>query len=91
VWKKTISVVLSLAKAKYQALIEGTKEVVWLRKLLSEIKHIKPRPTLMFCDNSSNIKMAKVLYFMPGPNISSVIITLCKTRGYIEKLTYYTS
>jgi hypothetical protein len=55
-WKKTISAVLSSAKAKYQALIEGTKEVFWSRKLLSEIKHIKPGPTLMFCDNISNIK-----------------------------------
>jgi hypothetical protein len=45
VWKKTISVVLSSTKAKYQVLIEGTKEMVWLRKLLSEIKHIKPGPT----------------------------------------------
>lgn len=62
-WKKTILVVLSSAKAKYRALIKGTKEVVWSRKLLSEIKHIKPGPTLMFCDNISNIKMAKNLVF----------------------------
>jgi hypothetical protein len=29
-------------KAEYYALMEGTKKVVWLRKLLSEINYIKP-------------------------------------------------
>jgi hypothetical protein len=33
---------LFLTEAKYHMLMEGTKEVVWLRKLLSEINYIKP-------------------------------------------------
>jgi len=54
---------LSSVEAKYHALMEGTKEVVWLKKFLSEINYIKPRPTALFCDNVSNIKMAKNLVF----------------------------
>jgi hypothetical protein len=54
---------LSSVEAKYHALMEGTKEVVWLRKILSEINYIKPRPIVLFCDNVSNIKMAKNLVF----------------------------
>ncbi len=54
---------LFLVEAKYHTLMEGTKEVVWLRKLLSEINYIKPWPTVMFCDNVNNIKIAKNLVF----------------------------
>jgi hypothetical protein len=53
----------SLVEVEYHALKEGTKKNVWLRNLLSEIKHLKPRSTIVFCDNISNTKMAKNLVF----------------------------
>jgi hypothetical protein len=33
---------LSLAEIKYWALMEGTKEVIWLKKLISKLQHAKP-------------------------------------------------
>jgi hypothetical protein len=50
-------------EVEYCALMEGTKKNVWLRKLLNEIKHLKPRSTIVFCDNISSTKMAKNLIF----------------------------
>jgi hypothetical protein len=52
-------VTLFLNGVEYYALMEGTKKVVWLRNLLTKIRHIKPRPTTLFCDNINSIKMAK--------------------------------
>jgi hypothetical protein len=54
---------LSSTEAEYHALMEGTKEVVWRRKLLSEINYIKLGPIVLFCDNVNYIKMAKNLVF----------------------------
>jgi hypothetical protein len=53
----------SSVEVEYCALMEGTEKIVWLRKLLSEIKHLKPRSTIVFCDNISSTKMAKNLVF----------------------------
>jgi hypothetical protein len=50
---------LSSDEAKYHILMENTKEDVWLMKLSTKIGLIKPRPTTLFCNNISNIKMAK--------------------------------
>jgi len=43
--------------------MEGTKEVIWLWKLLSELQHEKVGPTTLFCDNISSIEMARNLVF----------------------------
>lgn len=52
----------SSIEVEYCALIEGTEKIVWLRKLLSEIKHLKARSTIVFCDNISSTKMTKNLF-----------------------------
>lgn len=51
-------VALSLVETEDHALMEGTKEVVELIRLLIEIKHKEPRLTTMFYNNI-NIKMTK--------------------------------
>jgi len=61
--KSQSTVAPSSFEVEYRALMEGTKKIVWLRKLLSEIKHLKPRSTIVFCDNISSTKMAKSLVF----------------------------
>lgn len=57
--KKQTIMALSLVEAKYHALMEETKEIVWPRKLLNEINYIKIGLIVMFCDNVSSIKMAE--------------------------------
>jgi hypothetical protein len=65
-------------EVKYHALMEGTKKIVWLQKLLSEIKHLKPRSTIVTI--LVVLKLPKILFFMPLPNISNVITTSWERR-----------
>jgi hypothetical protein len=60
---KQSNVVISLIEAKYCALMEGTKYVIWLRRLSREIKHEKPRLLIIFYNNIKNIKSCKNLVF----------------------------
>ncbi|CAI7867174.1 unnamed protein product [Closterium sp. NIES-54] len=41
------------------ALHHGAKEVVWLRRLLEEIRVCQKEPTVIFCDNNSAVKLSK--------------------------------
>jgi len=57
--KKQHAVALSSTKAEYRGVVKGGCEVVWLRRMLSDMKmqHIEPTP--LFCDNQVVIKLAK--------------------------------
>ncbi|CAI7912089.1 unnamed protein product, partial [Closterium sp. NIES-54] len=50
---------LSSCETEYMALHHGVKKVVWLRRLLEEIGVCQRKPTAMFCDNESAVKLAK--------------------------------
>ena len=56
--RKQTSVALSSTKAEYIASSLGAREAVWLRKLLSDLfkRHLKP--TVIYCDNQSCIKLS---------------------------------
>lgn len=55
--KKTIA--LSSTEAEYIASAHATKEVLWLRHLLSEIGFPQLNPTLIYCDNQSCLALTK--------------------------------
>ena len=57
--RKHDPVALSSDVAEYVAACEVGKEVVWLRKLLSDLFGKLRDPTMINCDNQSNIKMSK--------------------------------
>ncbi|CAI7932442.1 unnamed protein product [Closterium sp. NIES-54] len=57
--KKQNEVGLSSCETEYMALHHGAKEVVWLRRLLEEIRFGQKDSTLIFCDNESAVKLAK--------------------------------
>ena len=40
------------------ALYTATKEVIWCRDLLSPIGEIQSRPTVMYCDSQSTMRLA---------------------------------
>jgi hypothetical protein len=46
--RRWTTVALSLDEVKYCTLMENTKQVVWLRKLMTEIGLIKPRLRIVF-------------------------------------------
>ena len=56
--KKQGEVTRSSAEAEYRAAAEATKEALWLRNLLSELKISIPKPVSIGCDNQSCICMA---------------------------------
>ena len=56
--KKQSSVALSSTEAEFVALSEACKEAIWLRKLLRDMKIIQSKPTKMFEDNQSCLRLA---------------------------------
>ena len=57
--KKQTTVALSSTEAEYMALTEGTKEAIWLRRLLQEIQVLQDTtPTMIFGDNQGSLKLA---------------------------------
>ncbi|KAL3697894.1 hypothetical protein R1sor_011970 [Riccia sorocarpa] len=57
--KRQTTVALSSTESEYQALQECTKEVCWLRSILSEINLLNTGPTVIWCDNQSMLKSSK--------------------------------
>jgi len=60
-WSSKIqtTVALSTTEAEYMALSETTKEVIWLRQLLSDLGYQQQSPTTLYVDNQSTISLAK--------------------------------
>ena len=50
---------LSTAEAKYIALSVAVCEVVWLRKLLTDLFDHEMDPTIIHCDNQSCVKLSE--------------------------------
>ena len=57
--KKQTSVALSSTEAEYIAAAHATKEVVWLRRLLTELSLDLSPPTILHVDNQSAIAIAR--------------------------------
>ena len=56
--KKQSIVSHSSAEAEYHAMTSTTKEIVWLRWLLADMRVSLSHPTPMYCDNQSSIQIA---------------------------------
>ncbi|KAI0488731.1 hypothetical protein KFK09_028570 [Dendrobium nobile] len=61
--KKQATVVKSSTEAEYKALFAATSEILWLRRLASELQIEQTKPTVIHCDNVSVIAIAKNLVF----------------------------
>ena len=57
--KKQSVVALSTSEARYIALSSATQEVVWIQKLLSDLKYELSKPTVIMEDNQGTISIAK--------------------------------
>ena len=55
--RKQMSVVLSMAEAKYIVACSACGEAVWLRKMLSRLFDLELDETFIYCDNHSCIKL----------------------------------
>ncbi|XP_047116008.1 secreted RxLR effector protein 161-like [Schistocerca piceifrons] len=52
-------VATSTTEAEIIAASEGAKELVWLRRLLSELVEMSGQPPVLYIDNASALKLAK--------------------------------
>ncbi|XP_057949871.1 secreted RxLR effector protein 161-like [Malania oleifera] len=57
--KKQPIVTLSTPEAEFVATTTCVCQVIWLKKILEELQFKQDRPTLIYCDNSSAIKLSK--------------------------------
>ena len=57
--KKQSALALSSAKAEYRAVVQASKEAMWLRQILSEFGFEQQHPTTLWCDNQSAIQLCK--------------------------------
>ena len=55
--KKQESIALSSVEAEYIAACEASREVVWLRELLSDLFEGPMDPTMIHCDNTNCIRL----------------------------------
>jgi hypothetical protein len=61
--KKQLTVALSSTEAKYRGATMATCEVAWLRKLLGDLGLHVDKKVVIYCDNLSNIQLARNLTF----------------------------
>ena len=57
--KKQATVALSTSEAEYVALSSATQEVIWLRRLLTDLGQVPNEPTVMMEDNQGAIAIAR--------------------------------
>ena len=56
--KKQSSTSRSTCESEYRALAQCSCEAIWLRRLLGELKILDNKPTNLYCDNQSSIKLS---------------------------------
>ncbi|PKU82073.1 Retrovirus-related Pol polyprotein from transposon TNT 1-94 [Dendrobium catenatum] len=57
--KKQVIVDKSSIEAEYRSLSAAASEVIWLRRLATELNLPQPSPTTIYCDNTSAMEIAK--------------------------------
>jgi hypothetical protein len=81
--RKQKSVALSSAKAKYMVANQASCEALWLCKLLVGLFGVQSRPTLIYCDNQSCIKLSKNPVFHDKSN--HIEIHYPFIRDYVQR------
>ena len=56
--KKQSSTSRSSCESEYRALAKCSCEAIWFRRLLSELRILDDKPTTIYCDNQSSIKLS---------------------------------
>lgn len=56
--KKQSSTSRSSCESEYRALAQCSCEAVWIRRLLEELRFLGNKPTYLYCDNQSSIKLS---------------------------------
>ena len=57
IFKKQSSTSRSSCESEYRALAQCSCEAIWIRRLLGELRILSDKPTNIYCDNQSSIKL----------------------------------
>jgi hypothetical protein len=57
--KKQTCVALSSCESEYRALVEASKEAIWIQNLYKELGFLIEKSAIIYCDNQSSIKISK--------------------------------
>ena len=57
--QKQSSLALSFVEEEYLAVVQASKEAIWLRQILLEFGFEQQPPTTLWCDNQSAIQQCK--------------------------------
>ena len=74
--KKQDIIALSRVEVEYVTACEVSREVVWLRKLLSDLFEGLMNPAMILCDNTSWIGLSENPGFMERQSTSTTSITI---------------
>ena len=55
--RKQLVVTLSSTEAEFISAASSACQVVWMRRILQELKHVQHKATMVYCDNVSTIKL----------------------------------
>jgi hypothetical protein len=83
--RKQKSVALNSIEAEYMAANQASCEALWLRKLLVRLFGVQLRPTMIYCDNKSCIKLSKNPIFHDRSN--HIEIRYHFIRDYVQRGT----
>ncbi|WMV36771.1 hypothetical protein MTR67_030156, partial [Solanum verrucosum] len=76
--KKQSVVARSSTEAEYRAIVVATRELVWIKQLLRELKVEEIDRMELVCDNRTHFHLASIQYFMRGLRTLRLIATLSK-------------
>jgi hypothetical protein len=85
-WKQKL-VALSSTEAEYIVASQASYEALWLRKMLVGLFDVQLRPTVIYCDNQSCIKISENLVFHDRSKHIEIryhFIRDCVQRGAVE-------
>jgi hypothetical protein len=88
--KKQPVVALLSTEAEFIAATHATKELIWIRSLISEIARLLAHPTTLSCDNQSAIALTcDGVYHARSKHIDIRFLFICNTISQnLIKLTY---
>ena len=88
--RKQKSVALSFVEAEYMAASQASCEALWLRKLLVGLFGVQLRPTMIYCDNQSCVKLSENPVFHNRSKHIEIQYTSSRIMFREEQLSYNT-
>ena len=78
-------------ESEYRALIDATRELIWIRDLLSKLHLLPSTRTKLYCNNTAAIQNTKNLHKRKHIEVGRHLVRQKITKGKIIQLQYVSS